>query len=62
MRVAVLSVSAVRENGLWVYRKPEEYKDNEAHVVICPSNAMSRSQYKKAASKLAKHAQLLPTG
>jgi hypothetical protein len=58
-RIATLTVSAARAQGLWVYRKPEEYKDNPAHVVVCAADSMSKSQYKKSAGRLAGNATLL---
>lgn len=58
-RVATLPISAVRARGLWVYRKPEEYNDNPAHVVVCAPEGMSKSQYRKNAARLADCATLL---
>jgi hypothetical protein len=58
-RIATLTVSAARAQGLWVYRKPEEYKDDPAHVVVCAADGMSKSQYKRSAARLAGDATLL---
>lgn len=53
LQVATIPVSLVRSSGLWVYRKPKEFYDNPAHVVICPPDGMSKSQYKKRSEALA---------
>ena len=58
-RVATLSVAAARARGLCVCRKPHEYKDNPAHVVICASDGMTKSSYKRRARELADDATLL---
>lgn len=58
LRITTIRASAARSRGLWIYRKPEEYKGNRAHVVICASDSMSKSQYKKAAGRLAEDAKL----
>lgn len=60
LRYATIPAAEVRIRNLWIYRKPEEYKNNPAHVVVCSSDGMSRSQYKKAARKLADSAVLHP--
>jgi len=60
LRIATVPVSDVRARGLWVYRKPEEFRGNPAHVVIAAPEGMSKSQYKKAARSLAGDAQLQP--
>jgi hypothetical protein len=46
-RFATIDAASVRSAELWIYRKPEEFNGNAAHVVICPSNGMSRSKYSK---------------
>lgn len=51
--LALISVFDVRRAGLWIYRKPEEFHDNAAHVVICPPDGISKSQYVKRAKALA---------
>ena len=51
--LALIAVSNVREAGLWIYRKPEEFKDNPAHVVISPPDEMNPTQYTKRAKSLA---------
>lgn len=51
--VAQISLLTVRRAGLWVYRKPEEFYDNPAHVVICPPDGISKKQYSKRAKSLA---------
>lgn len=53
LQIATIPMSIVRASGLWVYRKPEEFAGNPAHVVICPPDGMSKSQYKKRAESLA---------
>jgi hypothetical protein len=58
--LAVISARAVRDAGLWVYRKPEEFRGNNAHVVICPPDGMSRNQYTKRAKSLAPQAYKFP--
>jgi hypothetical protein len=60
-RMATIVVSAIREHELWVYRKPEEFHDNPAHVVICPSEGMSRSRYSRETGRLKDSADLQPT-
>jgi hypothetical protein len=54
--LATISMATVREAGLWVYRKPEEFDGNAAHVVICPPGEWTKSQYKKRAASLAPQA------
>ncbi len=53
LQVATVPVHHVRSSGLWIYRRPEEFDGNAAHVVICPSDEMSKSQYAKRAGGLA---------
>lgn len=57
--VATVPVSTVRAAGLWIYRKPDEFQNNPAHVVICPADGMSKSQYAKRAGGLAPVATLV---
>lgn len=57
-RIATIAVGGVRESDLWVYRKPEEFHGNAAHVVICPSANMSKSRYARQAGSLKDHATL----
>jgi hypothetical protein len=57
--VATITTGAVRAAELWIYRKPEEFHNNPAHVVICPSNEMSKSKYGRKAGGLKDAAQLL---
>jgi len=52
LRIATISVKSVRAAGLWLYQKPEEYKGNPAHIVICRSEGMSASKYAKNAGRL----------
>lgn len=60
LRFATITVNTVRSTGLWVYRKPEEFDGNSAHVVVCASRDMSKSQYKKMVRELAGLATLQP--
>ena len=60
LRCATISVDVVRAKGLWLYRKPEEFDGNSAHVVICGPPSMSKSQYKKKTRELAAEATLHP--
>ncbi len=60
LRCATISVDVVRAKGLWLYRKPEEFDGNSAHVVICGPAGMSKSQYKKKTRELAAVATLYP--
>lgn len=57
--IARISASIVRAAGLWIYRKPEEFDDNPAHVVICPPDGISKSKYAKSAGSLASGATLI---
>jgi hypothetical protein len=57
--VATVAVERVRASGLWIYRKPEEYKNDPAHVVICPPEGMSKKQYKNRTGALAPDATLV---
>lgn len=57
--VATVTVERVRSSGLWIYRKPEEYKNDPAHVVICPPDEMTTKQYKKRTGALAPDAILV---
>jgi hypothetical protein len=57
--VATVAVERVRSSGLWIYRKPEEFKNDPAHVVICPPDGMSKKQYKKRTGALAPDATLV---
>ena len=60
LRFATIAVASVRSTGLWIYRKPEEFDGNAAHVVVCASGDMSRPQYKKRTRELAGLAVLHP--
>jgi len=53
LHFATIAVASVRSTGLWVYRKPHEFDGNPAHVVICASSNMSKTQYKKKTRELA---------
>lgn len=59
LRAATVTANQVRAHQLWIYRKPEEFRGNPAHVVVCSSDGMSKSQYKKAARRLSEDAVLL---
>jgi hypothetical protein len=59
LRAATISASLVRARGLWIFRRPEEYYNNPAHVVICAPDGISKSRYRKDAAKLADDATLL---
>jgi hypothetical protein len=54
--VALLTAIEARNADLWIYRKPEEFHDNPAHVVICPPDGMSKSKYGKQSGSLASRA------
>ena len=54
--VAIVSARDVRAHELWIYRKPEEFFGNAAHVVICPPAGVSKSQYAKRTGRLANDA------
>ena len=58
--LATISARVVRSAGLWIYRKPEEFKGDAAHVVICPPDGITRSQYTKRAKSLAPQATKIP--
>jgi hypothetical protein len=62
LRFSTIGVELVRSSGLWIYRKPEEFFGNPAHVVICPSQIanVTRSQFKNKARTLTKSAVLQP--
>jgi hypothetical protein len=60
-RLATIEVASVRSAELWIYRKPEEFHNNPAHVVICPSGNMSKSKYGRQAGSLKDHAHLCET-
>jgi len=62
LRFAIIPVEFVRSCGFWIYRKPEEFHGNSAHVVICPQQSanISRNQFKRHARELAKNAELQP--
>jgi hypothetical protein len=60
LRFATIAVDSVRSVGLWLYRRPEEFGGNPAHVVVCASENMSKSQYKKKTRELAVLATLHP--
>jgi hypothetical protein len=59
-----VEVSVARGCGFWIYRKPEEFFDNPAHVVLCHAQAenISRNKFKKQAREIAKVARLQPKG
>lgn len=57
--IATITASTVRAAELWIYRKPEEFHGNPAHVVICPPDTMSKSKYAKSAGRLAPEAELV---
>ena len=57
--IAAIRAAVVRAAGLWIHRKPEEFHDNAAHVVICPPDSMSKSKYAKSAGGLATEATLI---
>ena len=59
LRVATIAARDVRKAELWIYRKPEEFKSNPAHAVICSSAGMTRSQYSKQSGGLKRVAQLV---
>jgi hypothetical protein len=58
LRFATVAVNESRACGFWIYRKPEEFHNNSAHVVLCPQQEadISRSQFKKRARDVAKKA------
>jgi hypothetical protein len=58
LRIATVAASDVRKAGLWIYRKPEEFHDDPAHVVVCPSDGMSKSRYGRQAGNLKGQAHL----
>jgi hypothetical protein len=60
LRFASINVEFVRSTGLWIYRKPEEFHGNSAHVVLCPAQIenIPRKQFKKLAREIASHAVL----
>lgn len=58
-RIATIVAEAVREGGLWIYRKPEEFYGNAAHVVICPSDGMTKSRYARETGRLKDRASLV---
>ena len=62
LRFATIEVGAVRASGFWIYRKPEEFHNNNAHVVICPRQVANipRSQFKKQVREVSKRAALQP--
>lgn len=62
LRFATIMVDRVRVGGFWVYRKPEEFHNNPAHVVLCPRQAenIPRSQFRKQAREIARQAVLQP--
>ena len=57
-RIATIDAASVRAADLWIYRKPEEFDDNAAHVVICPSSGMSKTKYGRQAAGLKDRATL----
>ena len=63
LRLATVEVRIVRSSGRWIYRKPEEFSGNSAHVVQCPAQHenISRSQFKKEAREIARLAVLHPS-
>jgi hypothetical protein len=62
LRLATIEVGVVRAVGFWIYRKPEEFHNNRAHVVMCPQqvNNVGRNQFKKQVREIAKQAVLRP--
>ena len=60
LRFATVEVRIVRANDFWIYRKPEEFHNNSAHVVLCPTQAENilKKQFKKQAREVAKLALL----
>jgi hypothetical protein len=62
LKIATIGVEFVRLSGFWIFRKPEEFHNNPAHVVLCPSQVenIPRSAFKKQAREIAKHALLHP--
>jgi hypothetical protein len=59
IRIATIAAGAVREGKLWIYRKPEEFHGNSAHVVICPSDGMTKSRYARETGRLKDRAHLV---
>jgi len=58
LRVGIIEVGAARSCGFWIYRKPKEFYDNPAHVVLCPPQIenISRAKFKNQAREIAKRA------
>ena len=56
---ATIKAHQVRAAGLWIDRRPDGFKGNPAHVVVCPSNEMNKSQYDRQAGSLAPVAELV---
>jgi hypothetical protein len=64
LRFATVAVGIVRATGLWIYRKPEEFHGNTAHVVMCPAQTddIPKKRFRKLAREIASHAVLHPPG
>ncbi len=62
LRFATVEAGVARACGFWIYRKPEEFHNNSAHVVLCPPQAenISRSRFKRQAREISKKAMLQP--
>jgi hypothetical protein len=58
LRFATVGVRFARACGFWIYRKPEEFHNNRAHVVLCPQQTenISRKQFKRQAREIARKA------
>ena len=58
LRIGTVNVATARACGFWIYRKPEEFYDNPAHVVLCPPQLenISRSKFKNQARAVAEKA------
>jgi hypothetical protein len=60
LRFATIPASAVRSLELWLSRRPREFENNPAHVVVCAPSGLSKNQYTKRVRKLAAMATLYP--
>lgn len=62
LRIGTVAVGVARSCGFWIYRKPEEFHDNPAHVVLCPPlvGNISRAKFKNQAREVAKKAVARP--
>lgn len=58
LRIGTVGVAIARAGGFWIYRKPEEFHDNPAHVVLCPQQFedISKKQFKRQAREIARQA------